>query len=83
MPTVAICDVIGRFYCIIDEKKEYLFPLDRLEEKILEENIQKNMSKYIMPVIMGGIEEYFRLFPEAICAVKLPLKELLEEKTSK
>lgn len=78
--TITECDIMGRFNFDIDGKREYSCSLNTMDEKTLEENIYRNVLNFIIPVINNGIEEYFRLFPEAICAAKLSLKEFLNKR---
>lgn len=76
-PLVEMCDVMGRFTNIINDKEEYNFRLDTLDKNNLEENIKRNVTHLIVPVIENGIEKYFKMYPQAICAAKMSLKNYL------
>lgn len=76
-PSIEMCDVMGRFHSIIDNKIGYNFCLDTINADCLEEDIKRNMDNLIMPVIKNGIQKYFEICPQAICTAKIILKEYL------
>jgi len=78
-PSVEMCDVMGRFNNIIDDKTEHNFRLDILDEECLAENIERNIIHSIVPVMENGIEKYFEIYPQAICAAKTILKDYLSK----
>lgn len=78
-PSVEMCDVMGRFNNFIGDKTEHNFCLDILDENCLEANIKRNIDNLILPVIENGIEKYFEIYPQAICAAKTILKDYLRK----
>lgn len=80
-PSVEMCDVMGRFNNLMGEKMEHSFGLDTLNEDELTENIKRNISTLIIPVIENGVEKYFEMFPKAIYAAKISLRSYLNNET--
>jgi len=76
-PLVEMCDVMGRFNNIIGDKIEYNFRLDIIDEECLEENIKRNITHLIVPVLENGIEKYFEIYPQAMHVAKTILKDYL------
>lgn len=79
-PKINECDIVGRFVNNIDNMEKADFQLDTLEEDKLKECFEFNIENIIVPVINGGIREYFEIYPKAIMSAKRILKEYLENK---
>lgn len=79
-PKISECDITGRFLNDIGSKKGFIFSLASLSSHEFVEAINVNIEKIIVPVIEQGIEKYFEMFPSAICAAKLNLKEYLNKR---
>ena len=76
-PYIADCDITARFYCETNGEKSFVYNIEILNEKLLEEIIRKNMIETIEPIKEGGIKKYFEIYPQAICTIKLKLKNYL------
>ncbi len=57
--------------------KKFDFQLNTFNDEKLIECLDYNMSSIVVPVINGGIQKYFELFPNAILTAKLKLKDYL------
>ena len=73
-PKIRECDIMGRF---ANGEKKDVFDLCILDVNELKVCIEDNFEKVIVPVMNEGIEKYFELYPQAICAAKLTLKRYL------
>lgn len=78
-PKISECDITGRFLNDIGGKKEFIFSSSSISSHECVEAINGNIEKIIVPVIEQGIKKYFEMFPNAICAAKLNLKEYLKK----
>lgn len=77
-PKINDCDVMGRFVNIMNDEKEFDFPISRINSEKLIECLDYNMTNIIFPVIKEGIKRYFELYPKAILTAKRNLKDYLE-----
>ena len=78
-PTIEECDIMGRFSSMIDEKVKYIFCLDALNKESFVTDIKRNVNISIIPVMEKGIKKYFEIYPQAICAAKIALKDYLKK----
>lgn len=76
-PKIPGCDIMGRFSYETGGRQEFIFSLDSFSTGEFEEVVLLNIERIIVPVIEKGIEEYFKMFPNAVCAAKLKLREYL------
>jgi len=76
-PSVCECDVRGRFHCICEDGIKDSFILREITEDIILNSIENGFMTIINPVISKGIIEYFNIYPNAINACTLRLKEYI------
>ena len=79
LPSVEECDIMGRFRNMMGERVKYTFAPDELNEDSLLTDMKRNVNDSIMPVMENGIRKYFEIYPQAICAAKIALKEYLKK----
>lgn len=77
-PKINECDIIGRFVNETNGGAEYEFQLSTINPDELTKCFICNTEHIIIPIVNEGINKYFELFPKAIFAAKLKLKEYLE-----
>lgn len=78
-PKIYECDYIGRFINYLGEKEEYDFNPNSLEKEYVKNGLNRNISKFLCPLMEEGIWKYYDLFPEALAATKRVLKEYLKK----
>lgn len=76
-PKINECDIVGRFVYNKQGVDRTDFQVEMIEETEFRECIEDNLARKIFPVMNGGIEKYFELYPRAKNAATLDLKKYL------
>lgn len=76
-PKESMCDVMGRFSFLNQGNTVYDLSLKELDISTLEQILDSNLERTILPVLQNGIGYYFEMYPQAIAATKLKTKQYL------
>lgn len=77
LPALLECDVRGRFLYKNANIIKDQYPLNEISVEELCLSINSNMQCIILPVVNEGIRKYFEMFPKAVYAATMKLKQHL------